>query len=570
MVFRHYAVTLWAGIFALCALSLPYNSTQLLADENPSAEEPVSFSKQIAPLFQAHCYGCHQPAKAQGGYDMTSFENLLKGGKTEIAAVVPGNIEESILLEMISPMEGEAQAEMPKGKPALHETEIALIKTWIAQGAKDDSPENRLAKFDSEHPPLYSLPPVITSLDISPNGDLIAIAGFHEVLLVNPQGELVSRLVGMSERINSVAFDPEGKRLVATGGLPARLGEIQVWDVAEKKLLLSKTITYDTLFGGSWSHDGKLIAFGCTDKTVRAIDAETGEQVLFQGAHDDWVRDTVFSHDSSHLISAGRDMTCKLTEVATERFVDNITSITPGVLKGGIASVARHPERDEIVIGGADGIPKVYRVHRLTKRVIGDDANLIRQFPAMMGRIQAVAVSADGKRIVAGSALAGKGAVHVYSYEFDTALPDDLKPILEKVAGSRNAEENKKVDEYRNRDVKQIAAVPIESSGIYAVDFFPDGSSLPQPVAMVLCVFMRQKLAALSRSLLPLRSLLLIQLLLSRTISPIPISRKYHRSRKTSRHSRTHRPHCGAKSAIELSNVHSTLRFLWVELCLQA
>ena len=40
--------------------------------------------------------------------------------------------------------------------------------------------------------------------------------------------------------------------------------------------------------------------------------------------------------------------------------MDNITSITPGVLKGGIAAVDRHPTRDEIVIGGADGIPKVY------------------------------------------------------------------------------------------------------------------------------------------------------------------------------------------------------------------
>ncbi len=88
--------------------------------------------------------------------------------------------------------------------------------------------------------------------------------------------------------------------------------------------------------------------------------------MLFQGAHDDWVLDTVFSADGSHLISVSRDMTAKLTEVATQRFVDNITSITPGALKGGITVVARHPSRDEIVIGGADGVPKVYRMFRQT------------------------------------------------------------------------------------------------------------------------------------------------------------------------------------------------------------
>ena len=33
----------------------------------------------------------------------------------------------------------------------------------------------------------------------------------------------------------------------------------------------------------------------------------------------------------------------KLTEVATQRFIDNITSITPGALKGGLAAVAVRP-----------------------------------------------------------------------------------------------------------------------------------------------------------------------------------------------------------------------------------
>ena len=39
---------------------------------------------------------------------------------------------------------------------------------------------------------------------------------------------------------------------------------------------------------------------------------------------------------SDVLISVSRDMTAKLTELATQRFVDNLTSITPNALKGGI------------------------------------------------------------------------------------------------------------------------------------------------------------------------------------------------------------------------------------------
>ena len=42
-------------------------------------------------------------------------------------------------------------------------------------------------------------------------------------------------------------------------------------------------------------------------------------------------------------------MSVKLTEVATQRFIDNVTSITPGALKGGVQVLARHPLRDDLV-----------------------------------------------------------------------------------------------------------------------------------------------------------------------------------------------------------------------------
>ena len=325
----------------------------------------------------------------------------------------------------------------------------------------------------------YTRLPVIPALAFSPDGSLLAVAGFHEVLLWKSDGsELVGRLVGLSERIESLAFSPDGKKLAVTGGLPARMGEVQVWDVAKRKLVLSVPVTYDTVYGVSWSPDGTKIAFGCADNTVRAIDAKTGEQVLFMGSHNDWVLDTVFSADGSHLISVGRDMAAKLTEVATQRFIDNITSITPGALKGGLIAIARHPKRDEIVIGGSDGEPKLYRVFRQTIRVIGDDSNLIREFPALPGRVYSVAVSTDGKRIAAGSSLDGTGEVSVYGYEFDTALPANIKAIKEKVVTTRSAAEAAALEKYHKEGVKQIANVKIPQGGIYAVAFRPDGKVL--------------------------------------------------------------------------------------------
>ena len=471
----------WTG--ALLAL-LVGPAASLLADE-PKKDKAgagsipkVSYDKQIRPIFQARCQGCHQPAKAGGGYVMTAFDRLIKGGESADAAIVPGKPGESHLVEQITPGK-DGKAEMPQNKPPLSAGEIELITRWISQGASDDTPRNAQARYDMEHPPEYTRLPVIPALAFSPDGSLLAVAGFHEVLLWKADGsELVGRLVGLSERVESLAFSPDGKKLAVTGGRPSRMGEVQVWDVAKRKLALSVPVTYDTVYGVSWSPDGSKIAFGCTDNTVRAIDAKTGEQVLFSGSHNDWALDTVFSVDGSHLMSVGRDMAAKLTEVATQRFVDNITSITPGALKGGLSALARHPKRDEILIGGSDGEPKLYRVFRQTVRVIGDDSNLIREFPPLPGRIYSVAISGDGKRIAAGSSLDGKGEVSVYGYEFDTALPPKIKAINEKVVTARSADEAAKLDKYHKEGVKQIANIKVPQGGIYAVAFRPDGKVL--------------------------------------------------------------------------------------------
>jgi WD40 repeat protein/mono/diheme cytochrome c family protein len=470
-------VAVVATLVGIVAAGLGGTPTLRGGDPNAAgteADAKVSYYRDVRPILQAHCQGCHQPAKASGGYVMTSFERMLAGGESQTAAIVPGKPQESYLLELITPVDG--KADMPKGKAPLGAADVELIRRWIAQGAVDDTPPGAKQRYDMDHPPVYSRQPILTSLDFSPDGRYLAVAGFHEVLLFDAEGnERLARLVGLSERIESVRFSPDGQRLAVTGGLPGRMGEVQVWDVEKRKLLLSVPVTYDTVYGASWSPDGRLIAFGCADNSVRAIDAETGEQVLFQGAHTDWVQDTVFSVDGTHLISVSRDMTVKLTEVATQRFVDNITSITPGALKGGISTVVRHPQRDELVIGGADGVPKVYRVHRLTARRIGDDANLIRRLPGVTGRIHAVAVSADGTRIAAGSSLDGAGEVHVYSYEFDTSLPAEIRTIMSKTVGERTAEENEKLQKYYTVNVQRLFQVSLPDCAVYAVAFRPDG-----------------------------------------------------------------------------------------------
>jgi len=405
--------------FGLLTALVSFVGPLTASEEGEGGAKPVSFHKEIRPLFQANCNGCHQPAKRKGDYVMTDFNSLLQGGESDDPAIVPGKPDDSPLVRLTTPNE-EGEYEMPKGKNAkpLHPTEIELLRRWISEGAKDDSPVGSGSAYTMENPPVYTMPPVVTSMDFSPDGTLLALTGFHEALIHKADGSgLVARLVGLSERIESVSFSPDGKKLGITGGQPGRMGEVQIWDIEKKKLELSKAVTFDTLYGGSWSPDGKLFAFGAADTSVRVIEASGGKQVVYMAGHDDWVRDTVFSMDGKSVFSVSRDKTVKQTDVGTERFVGNVTTHTPFVLSGGQSSIDVHPKKNELLVGGADGKAKLFRQAVKAAPAGGGNPNQIREFKGIIGRIFSVCFNHDGSLGFAGSSLDGQGEVKAFQIE---------------------------------------------------------------------------------------------------------------------------------------------------------
>src|SRR5579864_5659666 len=98
-------------------------------------EKPVSYYRDIRPIFNSNCNACHKPEKNKGELDMTTFAALMKGGKhgQEVATGEPGK---SKLVEMIS---GD-DPDMPKDADPLKKDQIALIERWVREGAKDDTP----------------------------------------------------------------------------------------------------------------------------------------------------------------------------------------------------------------------------------------------------------------------------------------------------------------------------------------------------------------------------------------------------------------------------------------------
>ena len=360
------------------------------------AQTPPSYFRDIRPIFQRQCQGCHQPSVASSGLDLTTFEGFTKGGTRGPAAAT-----------ILKYVKGESQPRMPLGGPPLDADQIASLATWIAAGAKDDTPPEAKDTISLARPPVYIQPPVVSALAFSPDGTLLAVSGYREVLLHKADGSgLVARLVGQSERIGSLAFTPDGKTLIAAGGTPARFGEIQEWDPASGRLLRSLTLTNDTVFGASVSPDGSQIAVGGADNTVRLIDAASAKELRKLGNHENWVLGTVFGIDGKRVVSVGRDRAAKLSDTASGAFLENVN-----LLRGELAAIARHPKKDVIAIGGEDRVPYIYLMDRPKVMKIADDTTLLRKLPKQDGAIAALAWSPDGTRVAVG----GMGAqVNLY------------------------------------------------------------------------------------------------------------------------------------------------------------
>ena len=119
--------TVLGRVFSLLLVSSVAGSS--FAEQEPAQDaEPISYFRDIRPIFQAQCQGCHQPAKPLGAYVMTGFDQLLGGGETGDPAIVPGKPDESYLIDQITPVDGEA--EMPKkGKPLEEEQKLQLLQS---------------------------------------------------------------------------------------------------------------------------------------------------------------------------------------------------------------------------------------------------------------------------------------------------------------------------------------------------------------------------------------------------------------------------------------------------------
>lgn len=356
----------------------------------------VSYYSEVVPILKKSCTGCHHPGKLKGELDLTTHAAFKKGGKHG-PSFKEGDPKNSNVIEEISGKE----PSMPKEGDPLTTAEIALIERWIAEGAKDDTPENKRNPYKITEPPTYNAPGVIASIAYSPDGEILAVSGYHEVLLHKSDGSaLIARLIGDSPRIESVAFSKDGKRLAASGGAPSVFGEIQIWDVEKHTLIRAIQISSDSIYGVSFSPDGSQLACGGADKSVRLYNVADGKELFKFDNHSDWVFGTTFSVDGKRVLSGSRDQSMKLITAANAQFIDDINKHLDNVI-----CIARHPKEDIIAYGGELGGVRAYKMQENQGRTAANnDVNLVRNYERYPAPVHAACWTPDAAHLAIGGA----------------------------------------------------------------------------------------------------------------------------------------------------------------------
>jgi hypothetical protein len=325
-----------------------------------TAEEPVSFRKDLGPLLLDKCLACHGPKKAEGGFRVDSFERVTKEGDSGSPGFTAKDLDGSeAFRRMISE---DADERMPLEADPLPAEQLALFKRWIEEGANfdGDDPKAELitiipAPTHPEPPASYRYTMPVTAVVFSHDGKELIVGGYHELTVWNPaDGQLIRRIKNVGQRTRALSLSPDGKLLAVGCGAPGRLGETRIFDMSNGNLVNVLGSTSDEVLDVAFSPQGDRLAIGAADSVTQIFEMPSGKHQLTITSHSDWVMALAWNADGSKLASGSRDKTAKVFDSKTGELL-----VTYSGHGQPVKGVAFHPENKDVFSAGAD--KKIHR-----------------------------------------------------------------------------------------------------------------------------------------------------------------------------------------------------------------
>ncbi|MEH2332941.1 WD40 repeat domain-containing protein [Nostoc sp.] len=177
-------------------------------------------------------------------------------------------------------------------------------------------------------------------------------------------------LPGHQDAVNSISFSPDGKT-IASGSWDKT---IKLWNIesGESQTLSGHT---DKVWRVRYSPmNGNMIASASTDNTVRLWNAKSGEFLGELKGNTDLVYDISFSPDSKKIATASWDGKIKIWDTTTKKELETLENLQG---QNGSYSIDFHPHGAKLaVVGYKDGSVKVWDLNTKTAKMIGDHKKL--------------------------------------------------------------------------------------------------------------------------------------------------------------------------------------------------
>jgi len=268
------------------------------------------------------------------------------------------------------------------GKTIATAGEELFVRTWSAETGRNGE----------DFGPLEA---PADSVLLLPDGRLLAAAGPRVRIWSGASRWTLERTIGdgglkspILDRVLALTYSPDGKSLVSGGGIPARTGEIKIWDPRSGVLIRElKDPHSDTVFAVAYSRDGRMLASGSADKLIKIFDAQSGAFIrLFEG-HTQHVLGLAWKRSGRILVSAGADKVAKVWDLVSGEQLKSIEGFRKEV-----TAITWLEAQNEMLLASGDG----------QLRSAKEDGNKTRGYQFGKEYIESAAATSDGRLIVAG------------------------------------------------------------------------------------------------------------------------------------------------------------------------
>lgn len=374
------------------------------------AAEKVTFDDHVMPVFQQACLNCHNPDRARGGLDLSTYGATLKGGSGG-KIVEPGDVGSKLLGCVIQTVE----PKMPPEGDKMAAAQIDILKQWIEGGLlenksssakKPSKPKFETAlgsdpakKPDGPPPmPQHVLlePEVVTpkasavqALAISPWAPLLAVTGQRQVLLHDTNTlELVGILPFPEGDPISLAFTPDARYLIVGGGIPGKSGVTVTFDVTTGSRLLSAAKEFDSILAADIKPGFDIVATGGPSRLLKLWKTEDGEMITSIKKHTDWITSLDISNDGVLLASGDRNGGVWVWETDTGNEFHTLRAH-----QAGITSLAFRSDSNLLATASEDGSVRMWEMN---------GGGEVKKIDAHAGGVTAFAFGRDGTFVTGG------------------------------------------------------------------------------------------------------------------------------------------------------------------------